>query len=689
MYACRMKPYEGDEKYIFVSYAHKDGDAVWPLIDRLSDDGFRIWYDDGIAPGTEWPEYVANHLKDAAAVIAFVTPNSAASANCRREITFSLSKNIPFISVMLEPTELSAGLELQLSAQRCILKNNYATEEKFYVALKTAGILAPCKRDAGKLVKDDFDPAISKETVLPKPAKKRRKWIIPFLAALLLAIAASFFYFQSPEGIPEEVPTEDVPTAETDLLAEYLSENTLYYNDGQSSFLKWKAEFVSSKMFTVTFEDFDPDSKSLWFFDFDFGYCTSVHVFNFNPELISAYTKRLYGNTGSSNCVIMNRGEVSCCEIVIRQDVAGEFSFDVQLPETFAANAYELVSANATGVTAVSGRDISGSKASPGKRGPGIDQLLLTMPLSAEELSRHSTQTADGTAFFEALSPREAFVFIPDSSFAGKEADVGSCSWDVLLVFCDEKTLYFRLTYPSETMFEEPGFIISGNYWEKTFDLDVLAGETSYSGDILSANTDFYSGVFAKLTLPDVLEREMCDITGAALIFTGEKDTDRKVFYISADSDFEPDKVPQITSSDYGFIPVDNSGKEAGTPVILAYKQTDDYPIKDMYLVADGEHISGTVEWEASNKYNMAWFSSAEIYYNEDEEVSFDHVAHNLDGNSFTAVFSGHQIATAFEVTFPKGLNMYVTIVHYDLNLRQVGTTVLKLGYLNDSQVTD
>ncbi|MBQ1488402.1 MAG: toll/interleukin-1 receptor domain-containing protein, partial [Lachnospiraceae bacterium] len=49
------RPYEGKEKYIFISYSHKDTDRVMPIISRLMNEGFRVWYDDGISPGTEWP----------------------------------------------------------------------------------------------------------------------------------------------------------------------------------------------------------------------------------------------------------------------------------------------------------------------------------------------------------------------------------------------------------------------------------------------------------------------------------------------------------------------------------------------------------------------------------------------------------------------------------------------------------
>lgn len=111
-----MKSYEGKENFIFVSYAHKDSGKVLPILEELSARGYHIWYDEGIAPGSEWPENIAYHLSHCAIVLAFVTPSFAASPNCRRETTFALSKDKPFVGVFLEETALSPGMELQLSA---------------------------------------------------------------------------------------------------------------------------------------------------------------------------------------------------------------------------------------------------------------------------------------------------------------------------------------------------------------------------------------------------------------------------------------------------------------------------------------------------------------------------------------------------------------------------------------------
>lgn len=40
--------YEGNEKYIFISYAHKDSGSVLPILQAMADGGYRLWYDQGM-----------------------------------------------------------------------------------------------------------------------------------------------------------------------------------------------------------------------------------------------------------------------------------------------------------------------------------------------------------------------------------------------------------------------------------------------------------------------------------------------------------------------------------------------------------------------------------------------------------------------------------------------------------------
>lgn len=51
--------YNVDQPYIFVSYAHDDAALVYPEMVRLKNQGFHVWYDEGINPGSSWDDEVA------------------------------------------------------------------------------------------------------------------------------------------------------------------------------------------------------------------------------------------------------------------------------------------------------------------------------------------------------------------------------------------------------------------------------------------------------------------------------------------------------------------------------------------------------------------------------------------------------------------------------------------------------
>ena len=46
-----FKAYRGTEPYTFVCYAHADADPVYSILTWLRNDGFHIWYDEGIEAG--------------------------------------------------------------------------------------------------------------------------------------------------------------------------------------------------------------------------------------------------------------------------------------------------------------------------------------------------------------------------------------------------------------------------------------------------------------------------------------------------------------------------------------------------------------------------------------------------------------------------------------------------------------
>lgn len=167
MFKCNFSAYEGNDKFIFISYAHKDSDMVYPIIERLNAEGYRVWYDDGITPGSEWPENIADHLDRCETFVFFASPNSVSSDNCKREVNFALSRKKKFFTISLVPTEFSLGLELQISTQQNILFYEYSDIVKFYDTLFLASSLADCKIPEQKI--EEPAPAVSSEPVKSEP----------------------------------------------------------------------------------------------------------------------------------------------------------------------------------------------------------------------------------------------------------------------------------------------------------------------------------------------------------------------------------------------------------------------------------------------------------------------------------------------------------------------------------------
>ena len=139
------KPYKGDSPYLFVSYCHKDRRFVLPIIETLARDGYRIWYDEGISPGSEWNEVIADHMSRCSLCVAFISENAVASHNCRREINYALLKKKPLLSVFLEETILTPGLELQLSINQYVHLRKHANKDSSLKAITSMPEFKPCK----------------------------------------------------------------------------------------------------------------------------------------------------------------------------------------------------------------------------------------------------------------------------------------------------------------------------------------------------------------------------------------------------------------------------------------------------------------------------------------------------------------------------------------------------------------
>ena len=93
--------YLGNDKYIFVSYAHKDSEKVYPFIEELQKH-YNVWYDEGIKYGSEWTDEIVEKLNNCFVFIFCITNNSLNSENCKDEIHSARELGKNFINIMFD-----------------------------------------------------------------------------------------------------------------------------------------------------------------------------------------------------------------------------------------------------------------------------------------------------------------------------------------------------------------------------------------------------------------------------------------------------------------------------------------------------------------------------------------------------------------------------------------------------------
>lgn len=147
----RAIPYEGKEPYIFLSYCHKDAEHVYPLLEQMVRDGYRIWYDDGNHPGDDWLENIAKHLDGCTVCLAMISEQSSNSHNCKSEISEAIAWEKKLAAVLLENFKMSLGMQLQLSTIHYVKSFEYPSKNLLLQKLYETEGFHTCRSAPGSL----------------------------------------------------------------------------------------------------------------------------------------------------------------------------------------------------------------------------------------------------------------------------------------------------------------------------------------------------------------------------------------------------------------------------------------------------------------------------------------------------------------------------------------------------------
>lgn len=139
-----ISPYKGEEAYIFISYSHRNMKAL-QIVEQLQSDGYRVWYDEGIDPGTEWDENIAMHVRNCFYFIALLSEDYINSSNCKDELNYARDLGKRRLLIYLQNVQLPAGMQMRLSRLQAIHKYTYDSEKLFMEKLYATRDLYECR----------------------------------------------------------------------------------------------------------------------------------------------------------------------------------------------------------------------------------------------------------------------------------------------------------------------------------------------------------------------------------------------------------------------------------------------------------------------------------------------------------------------------------------------------------------
>lgn len=135
--------FDESKPYIFISYAHKDSEKVYYILQRLANAHFNIWYDRGIEANTDWDENIANHISECSYFISFMSGNYMGSSNCKDELNYARDLEKEILLVYLEDVTLPPGMAMRMNRSQAVIWNemdDLYTDEDFQKLINANGI---------------------------------------------------------------------------------------------------------------------------------------------------------------------------------------------------------------------------------------------------------------------------------------------------------------------------------------------------------------------------------------------------------------------------------------------------------------------------------------------------------------------------------------------------------------------
>jgi hypothetical protein len=114
------------EYHVFLSYSRSDAEMMRRVSEDLRGEGFRLWNDEQLEPGTDsWKTAIQNALENSATVVVLLSPDAKKSEWIERELDYARAQQVPIIPVIIRGDTQSAVPFLLISVQRADMRRDY------------------------------------------------------------------------------------------------------------------------------------------------------------------------------------------------------------------------------------------------------------------------------------------------------------------------------------------------------------------------------------------------------------------------------------------------------------------------------------------------------------------------------------------------------------------------------------
>lgn len=123
--------------HIFISYSKKNRDYARALADKLLDAGFDVWIDDRIDYGDDWWNVIVKAIRECAAFVVIMTPESDASRWVKREVMLADHLPKPIFPLLRDGDLLSSdNWTMFISTQYADVRDGSFPKDGFYTRLR-------------------------------------------------------------------------------------------------------------------------------------------------------------------------------------------------------------------------------------------------------------------------------------------------------------------------------------------------------------------------------------------------------------------------------------------------------------------------------------------------------------------------------------------------------------------------